>query len=600
MARSPRRMRLGHTERRMHVGFAAICVLLLVIAGRLVQLQGIDHGNYATAANEQRMNTVQLHALRGEILDRNGTVLAYTTDAQDITADPQQIPAAQRDSYASLLAPYLGKSAAAISALLAQPGQYALLATALPLSVADKIIALTLNGEPIHGIYTQATTQRQYPGKTTAANIVGLVHSDGSGGAGIEYQFNSALAGTDGSLTYSVDARGQYNPSGPDDRKDAVNGATVKLTIDDDLQYTVQQYADAAMAASGARGVQVAVLSRNAQVLALAANGTFDSSDPSTITSSTSLDAPVQNVFEPGSVNKLVTFSAALQKGIITPSTVLQVPGKITTGGVTVNDAWAHPTQPFTATGVLAKSSNVGTLQIANELGASTWYEYEQKFGIGQKTGIELPGESAGILPAPSTWSDSSFANLPIGQGVAMTVLQLADMYQSIANDGVRIAPRVTESVTTASGAVTTTAQPAGVRVVSAQTAQTMRTMLESVTLAGGTGVKASVDGYRVAGKTGTAQQPDPAHGGVYSTTLNWDTFAGMVPADNPQFVVAIMVDAPAHGLEGGDVAAPLFHEIATYELQHAQIAPSATQSVHVPLFQCNLDIRKFYSNNVC
>ena len=196
---------------------------------------------------------------------------------------------------------------------------------------------------------------------------------------------------------------------------------------------------------------------------------------------------------------------------------------------------------------------------------------------------MELPGESAGLLPDIGSWSDSTFANLPIGQGVAMTSLQLASMYQTVANDGVRIPPRIVASVTSPDGSLTPTAQPAGIRVLSTATARTLRTMLESVTLKGGTGTKAAVPGYRVAGKTGTAQQPDPVTG-RYSDSVYWDTFAGMAPADNPRFAVAIMIDNPAHGLEGGDVAAPLFHHIAAYELSAAKIAPSGSQSVLVPL----------------
>jgi cell division protein FtsI (penicillin-binding protein 3) len=248
-----------------------------------------------------------------------------------------------------------------------------------------------------------------------------------------------------------------------------------------------------------------------------------------------------------------------------------------------VHDAWWHPVQKFTATGVLAESSNVGTLVIAQKVGKQTFADYLTRFGLGQKTGIELPGESPGLLPPLSQWSDATFANLPIGQGVAMTSLQLASMYQTVANDGVRIPPRVVASVTQPDGSVSPTAQPAGIRVMSPATAQAVRTMLESVTLKGGTGTRAAVAGYRVAGKTGTAQQPDPKTG-KYSDSVYWDTFAGMAPADNPRFVVSIMIDNPAHGLEGGDVAAPLFHHIAAYELSAARIPPSGSASVLVPL----------------
>ena len=221
-------------------------------------------------------------------------------------------------------------------------------------------------------------------------------------------------------------------------------------------------------------------------------------------------------------------------------------------------------------------------------IGPDTWDSYEQKFGVGTATGIELPGESSGYLPPMDQWSGSSFANLPFGQGESMTTLQLASIYQTIANNGVRIPPRIVASVTDSDGTVHTTAQPAGIRVVKPTTAQTLITMLKSVVLPGGTGTNAAVAGYEVAGKTGTAQQPDPALGGKYSLWKNWDTFAGLVPADNPQFVVAIMVDDPPHELEGGDVSAPLFHDIASYELAHAQIPPTGGVAQHVELENCN------------
>ena len=579
---------------RLRVGFAAVCVLLVVIGGRLVQLQGLDHANYAGAAAAQRQSTVELHALRGQIVDRYGTVLAYTTSAQDVTADPEQIPADDRTRYALQLTSLLNTPALDLMRLLSGPGQYAVLARAMPPQVARQVENLKLPG-----IYTQATTERQYPGQTTAANVIGFVHSDGSGGAGIEYEYNDLLAGQDGRLTYAVDGTGNVNPAGPTVRTDAVNGGTVRLTIDQDLQYTVQQYLDAAVRSSGARGAQVAILDTRGQVLSLAASGTFNAAEPATL-SSQPANAPIQTVFEPGSANKVVTFAAAVEKGLIRPSSLVQVPTTFQMSDVTVHDAWWHPPETFTATGVLAESSNVGTLEIAQRLGPQAWYAYERRFGIGTATGIELPGESPGILPAPDAWSGSSFANLPIGQGEAMTVLQLASMYQTIANNGVRVPPRIVASVTDPDGATRVTRQPPGVRVVSPNTAKTVRTMLESVTLPGGTGVKAAIDGYRIAGKTGTGQQPDPNHGGRYSDWMNWDTFAGIAPADKPQFIVAIMVDNPAHGLEGGDVAAPLYHEIATYELQHARIPPTGSLSKHVPLQACDATTRMDSPSSVC
>jgi len=570
--------------RRLWSSALFVALLLAVVLVRLVWLQGMDARGYALAASDEKREFVTLHAARGSIVDRNGNVLAYTADAKDIVADPTMIPAEDRMSYAAMIAPLLNRPELDVERQLDSTSHYALLGTAVSPAVAKQIEDLSLNGKPLSGLFSQATLQRLYPAQTTGSNLVGLVQSDGKGAAGIEYSYDSLLRGADGSVSYEKDALGNVNPAGPIKRKAAQDGGSVRLTVDEDLQYLVQHYLDQAVSQSGARDGQVTVLdARTGQVFAMAASGAFNPQDPSTIDSNTALDPNVQQVFEPGSANKIVTMTAALEKHLITPTTVLSVPDTISSGGITVHDAWWHPVQKFTTTGVLAESSNVGTLEIAQQVGKPTFDDYLQRFGLGQKTGIELPGESAGLLPPLSSWSDATFANLPIGQGVAMTSLQLASMYQTVANDGVRVPPRIVQSTTGSDGSSHATAQPAGIRVMSASTARAVRTMLESVTLKGGTGVRAAVPGYRVAGKTGTAQQPDPRTG-AYSDSIYWDTFAGMAPADNPRFVVSVMIDNPAHGLEGGDVAAPLFHHIASYELSAAKIPPSGSASKLVPL----------------
>ena len=468
--RTRRNLRLGALHGRLRFGFAAVCTLLLVIGGRLVQLQGLDGSKYAAGAAAQRVFTMTLHSIRGQIVDRNGTPLAYTSTAQDITADPQQIKAAAsaqrkltgRDdlvaTYATELAPLVGVRARPLAKLLTGPGQYALVATALSPVAAEKISALGLAG-----IYTQPTTQRQYPGRTTAANVLGTVHADGSGAAGVESEYNHLLAGKDGSVTYSVDNMGNVNPASSTVTDPARNGGTIRLTLDQSLQYTAQQYLDTAVRESGARGAEMVVLdAHTAQVLAMASSDTFDAANPNTIKPDVPMNPPVMSAFEPGSVQKSITFAAALQNHLIKPNTVISVPPRIGMGGVTVADAWYHPTERFTATGILAESSNVGTLKVAQRLGPKVWDSYEKKFGVGQKTGIELPGESSGYLPPMKDWSASSFANLPFGQGESMTVLQLASIYQTFANNGVRVPPRIIQSVTAPDGSVTDTRRPGG------------------------------------------------------------------------------------------------------------------------------------------
>ena len=391
---------------------------------------------------------------------------------------------------------------------LAKPGQYALLGTAVDSRATRQIEDLNLPG-----IYTQPTTQRQYPGRTTAANVIGFMHSDGTGAAGIEAAYNEVLAGRDGTLTYAVDDRGRVNPNGPNLTRTAVDGGTVRLTLDQDLQYTVQGYLDAAVAQSQARGGQVAVLdAHTGQVLALASSATFNPADPATIGDQSTRDPAIQSVFEPGSVNKLVTFSAALEKGVIKPSTVFTVPDTIEMGGIAVHDAWSHP-----------------TAAIHGHRGAGRVVQ--------RRHPEDRPADRAGgvvRLRAPVRHRQPDRDRAPgreCRDPAADVELVRRDLRQradrpgrgdddpaaglDVSDDRQRRRPGAAQDrrVGDPGGRIDRGGrrQPAGSRVVSAKSARTVRTMLESTILPGGTGVKAAIPGYRVAGKTGTAQQPDPA-----------------------------------------------------------------------------------------
>ncbi len=324
-------------------------------------------------------------------------------------------------------------------------------------------------------------------------------------------------------------------------RHDAVDGSTVQLTLDDDIQFYVQQQVQQAKDLSGAKNVSAVVLdAKTGEVLAMSNDNTFDPSQDIGRQDDRELgNLAVSSPFEPGSVNKIVTASSVIEFGLSNPDEVLQVPGSIDMGGVTVHDAWDHGVTPYTTTGVFGKSSNVGTLMLAQRVGPERYADMLDKFGLGQRTGVGLPGESAGLVPPIDQWSGSTFANLPIGQGLSMTLLQMTGMYQAIANDGVRIPPRIIKSTIAADGTRTDEPRPDGVRVVSPETAQTVRNMLRAVIqrdprgIQQGTGSGAAVEGYQIAGKTGTAQQINPACG-CYYDDVYWITFAGMAPPTIP------------------------------------------------------------------
>jgi cell division protein FtsI (penicillin-binding protein 3) len=368
----------------------------------------------------------------------------------------------------------------------------------------------------------------------------------------------------------------------------AVQGSSLQLTIDSDLQFTVQTALSDYVASTGAKATSSAVVldARTGEVRALATGETFDPRNLAGAAADQLGNPAVSSPFEPGSVNKIVTMAAALEYGVSKPDDVLAVPGSIKVADRTVNDAWKHGTENYTLTGVLAKSSNVGTIMTAQKVGEERFADMLARFGLGQRTDVGLPGESAGRVPARATWSGSTFGNLPIGQGLSMTVLQMAGMYQAVANNGLRIPPRIIASTTGPDGVRTVPPPAAGVQVVSPETAAKLRTMLVAVTQKApkqnGTGPQAAVPGYEVAGKTGTAQQVDPRCG-CYSASTYWITFAGMLPAQDPRYVIGIMLDAP----QGGTSAAPLFHDIASYLGQRERLpvsdAPPLVQTLVVP-----------------
>ncbi|MBU9765541.1 penicillin-binding protein 2 [Mycobacterium sp. TNTM28] len=578
---------------RHRAGNVVMFAVLLIAAVQLFVLQvPRAAGLRAEAASQLKVTDVN-PAIRGSIVDRNNDKLAFTIEAKALTFQPVRVRKQLAEAKAkSDEAPdpdrRLMDIAKEISTRLDNRPDYKTVLKKLRSNETFVYLARAVDPAIASAITTEfpevgAERQdlRQYPGGSLAANIVGGIDWDGHGLLGLEDSLDAVLAGSDGSVTYDRGSDGVVIPGSYRNRHNAVDGSTVQLTLDDDIQYHVQQQVQLARNASGAKNVSAVVLdAKTGEVLAMSNDNTFDPSQDIGRQENRQMgNLPVSSPFEPGSVNKIITAATAIELGLTTPDEVLQVPGSIDMGGVTVSDAWNHGVMPYTTTGVFGKSSNVGTLMLAQRIGPERFYDMVRKFGLGQRTDVGLPGESSGLVPPIDQWSGSSFSNLPIGQGLSMTLLQMTSMYQSIANDGVRVPPRIIKSTIEPDGTRTDEPRPDGVRVVSAETARTVRNMFRAVVqhdpmgYQQGTGPQAAVEGYQIAGKTGTAQQINPACG-CYYDDVYWITFAGMAPADDPRYVVGIMMDAPHRAADGspGSSAAPLFHDIASWLLQRHNV----------------------------
>ncbi len=578
---------------RHRAGNAVIFVALLVAAAQLFYLQVPKAaGLRAEAAGQLKVTDVE-KAVRGSIVDRNSDQLAFTIEARALTFQPRRIhkqlaDAKQKTSAAPDPDQRLRDIAREVSTRLNnKPDSPTLLKklqsdeTFVYLARAvDPAVATAITSK-FPEVGAERQDLRQYPGGSLAANIVGGIDWDGHGLLGLEDSLDAVLAGTDGSITYDRGSDGVVIPGSYRNQHKAVNGSTIQLTIDDDIQFYVQQQVQQAKNLSGARDVSAVVLdAKSGEVLAMSNDNTFDPSQDIGRQGDRQMgNLVVSSPFEPGSVNKVVTASSLIEYGLSNPDEVLQVPGTIHMGGVTVHDAWNHGVMPYTTTGVFGKSSNVGTLMLAQRVGPERYYDMLKKFGLGQRTNVGLPGESAGLVPPIDQWSGSTFSNLPIGQGLSMTLLQMAGMYQAIANDGVRIPPRVIKATVSPEGARTDEPRPQGVQVVSPETARTVRNMLRAVVqhdpmgYQQGTGPAAAVEGYQMAGKTGTAQQINPACG-CYFDSVYWITFAGMATVDDPRYVVGIMMNNPERNADGspGHSAAPLYHNIAGWLMQRENV----------------------------
>ena len=628
-------------SRRLMAVVGVLVILALVVVGRLGWVQVVWGPELAAQAQEQRARVYVEPARRGAVVDRDGQPLAYTMQARSLTVSPNILRDELRQQQEQALAlEYQEEATAAEAAGQPAPAQMSPeqrnaelndrvnaeleeMATTIPEMVADtgasadevdseeimdKLTSdstyqvLVRNVDPdvavdiastFHGVAADHQDIRQYPNGAIAENVLGKVSMDGQGQFGFEAYGDNVLTGINGRSTEDVAATGQVIPGTLRDEVPAVDGADVRLTLDLDLQTYLQQLLEQAKANSGANSAEAVVLDvETAEVLAMANTDTIDPNGniEEQLEDGKDFENPsISHPYEPGSVAKVVTAAAVLNEGLTTPDEVHQVPGTIDMAGVTVKDAWDHGVVPFTTTGIFGKSSNVGTLMLAQRLGEESFNSYLQDFGLGQTTGIELPSESSGLLPPLEQWSGGTFANLPIGQGMSWTTLQMASVYQTLANDGERIEPRIIADVGE-EGAQSDSDEendnaPERTQVVSPEAARAtvdmFRATLQSDPQGGnqsGTAGAYGIEGYQLSGKTGTAQQVDPDTG-AYSNSDYWITFAGIAPADDPRFVVAIMLDDPERGVEagggGGGSAAPLFQDIASWLLARDNVPPS-------------------------
>ena len=588
-------------------------VIFLAMIVQLINVQEFSHRHYASLSASELSQAVSVPAVRGGVYDRNGEVLAESVTKQTVVADPLLIthPTATADA----LAPVLGLPNDKLRAQLTEHSGFVYLAHRVADRVAAEVTALNLTG-----INLVPEPQRVQPDGHLALPVVGTVNWNGNGASGLEYQYQSLLAGRSGTRSLMQAPDGVAIPGSGQASVATQAGTGVELTIDESVQYVAEQALAAEISASHAySGTAVVMDVKTGDVLAMAdlqaTSGSATSgasatppagavtvadsnsaagrstSGPTLVSQADTLpsgveEAPsntaVTQVYEPGSVFKLVTFSAALAAGVINPSQPISVPAALPMGTYTFHDAEAHGTERLTASGILSQSSNIGTIEIAQALGKNRLLAQIGNLGFGKPTGLHFPGESEGLVPGPAAWTDTSIGSTPIGQDDAVTAQQILDAYNAVANGGVFVAPRLVRGTVTPSGGVVAAKASAAHRVIDPATNAQLVQMLEGV-VSTGTGTSAAIDGYTVAGKTGTAQIPDPNHLG-YIPGAYVGSFAGFAPAENPVLSAVVVLDRPTP-IYGGAVAAPVFSTIMAYALHHYGIptttaaTPSASNS---------------------
>uniref|UniRef100_UPI001BCC656F peptidoglycan D,D-transpeptidase FtsI family protein n=1 Tax=Rhizomonospora bruguierae TaxID=1581705 RepID=UPI001BCC656F len=569
--------RLGNPRRRLRVATVLALTMFAVIGLRLIALQVTDAPAYAKEGLETRLRPVQLPAPRGAILDRDGNVLAHSVDARFIYVDPTQVK--DPEHVAEVLSPLLGMAKSDLLPKIKphkRPGggaaQFEYLRRGVDVDRANRILALNLPG-----IYAGRDERRDVPGHDLAANLIGFTGTGMLGLEGMEARYDDVLRGVDGKLVYEV-GRGDLNaeiPGGYRKETPAQPGRSMRLTVDRDLQFLTQQTLTQQLKQVRAEfGAAVVLDVRTGEVVAQASYPTYNAADWQKYDPSRErVDVASSVVVDPGSVHKALTIGAALDAGVITPDTEFTMTAPVTKGDAVYRDTHYHPPgTKIKLPELLAFSSNLGTIQIADRLGADKLYEYQREFGLGAPTGEGVPGEAAGLVQPPKNWSGSSYGSIPIGHGVSTTLIQMAAVFATIANDGKYVQPHLVQALLNQDGSTNKVTQPTTRQVISPTAARELRLAMEAVTtVPNATGITGAIRGYRVAAKTGTGKRV------VNGKYVGGDvaSFIGMAPAENPRYVVAVMAYTPGGG---GAICGPAFREVMAATLAHYKVPPTGTR----------------------
>jgi cell division protein FtsI (penicillin-binding protein 3) len=569
---------------RLRVGFLIIAMVVSVFAVRLFQLQGVDAATYAERARAVGAVQEILPATRGSITDRNGVPLAESLDGSMIVADPTKT-ADDAAEIASFLEDELGLDYIDTVQSLQWPDtRFRFIARRIPTTRAVAAVQ-ELKELGFKGLDTRRDPVRSYPANDVAANVVGYVNDEGVAAGGAEQLFEPLLSGTDGSATYDVGG-GNRVPLGDNTTTEPVDGDDLTLTIDRDLQwYTQRVLRQTVEDAGGESGVAVVLDTHTGELLAVADDPTYDPNETHQRDLGKLASKAFRDMYEPGSVQKVLTIAALLDAGIVEPLTRFTVPESLQSSDKTIHDYFEHGTIPLTTAGVLAKSSNIGTAMAAREMGAGRLHRYLRAFGLGTPTGIPGYAEAPGILSPPRDWLQITRDNIAFGQGLAVNAVQMAAAVNTIANSGVYVQPSLVKGrATDANGVVSGSDVAVQRRVVSETAAEQTTDMMELVTKKGvGTAPNALVQGYRVAGKTGTAQMIN-TECGCYDGNLFTVSFAGFAPADDPRFTVYVVVHKPTNGMGGGVTGGTAFRKIMSYLLQRYAVPPTGTVASRLPV----------------